>query len=226
MENVSWYEAAAYANALSTKKGLTACYTDKGSGKTCTKHSDCNADEACRNKTTCIKYDVATAYSKDIFSCPGYRLPTEAEWEYAYRAGTTTAYYNGNNDPSACTGCSSKDKKLDIIGWYCANSDALYSGCISHNSRCLGPQPVGKKLANAWGLHDMAGNIGEWCHDWLGSTLRKSGTDPVGSLGTRAKRGGSFGSSASDARAARFNISHAIGNSYALGFRLARSVQK
>lgn len=134
VQNVSWHEAVAYCNALSAKNGLATCYTCTGSGV----------------NVTC---DVAPQYTgAKIYTCPGYRLPTEAEWEYAYRAGTKTAYYSGDNDPLACK-CSPLDQNLDKIGWYCGN---WYSGA---------PR-VALKLPNAWGLFDMAGSVMEWCHDW------------------------------------------------------------
>ena len=167
VEGVSWHEAAAYCNALSVKKTLTPCYTDKGSGTSCTVDSGCGPGEVCSGGK-CIKYDIAPQYtgSKTIHDCKGFRLPTEAEWEYAYRAGTTTAYYSGANDQSLCTSCSTKDANADSIGWYCYNSSST-------------PHPVGKKTANDWGLYDMAGNVWEWCHDGYQSNL--GGYSPHGS---------------------------------------------
>jgi formylglycine-generating enzyme required for sulfatase activity len=163
MENVTWHEAAAYCNALSTRRGLTPCYT-------------CSGKEI---STSCS--EAAGFSGSGIYGCPGYRLPTEAEWEYAYRATTTTAYYSGLNDAGLCNSCSTLDANLDAIGWYCGNS-----GGKTHD--------VAKKQANTWGLYDMAGNVWEWCHDLqqddLGST---AATDPVGAGGSkRVRRGGSF----------------------------------
>ena len=125
-----------------------------------------------------------------------YRLPTEAEWEYAARAGTTGARYG----------------ELDEIAWYRDNS-----GETTH--------PVGEKRANAWGLHDMLGNVYEWTADWYGKYPSGMVTDPRGpstGLG-RVVRGGSWGSGARFVRSAyRDDISP--GGRYGhVGFRLVRT---
>jgi formylglycine-generating enzyme required for sulfatase activity len=135
VENVNWHEAVAYTNTLSQMTGLESCYTCTGSGPAV----------SCAPKATFV--------GSAIYSCKGYRLPTEAEWERAYRAGTTSAYYAGNNDPAKCGDCSTPEPLLAGIAWYCANSNGS-------------THPSAQKIPNAWGLFDMAGNVQEWCHDW------------------------------------------------------------
>jgi formylglycine-generating enzyme required for sulfatase activity len=123
-----------------------------------------------------------------------FALPTEAQWEYACRAGETGPYSGGN---------------LDEVGWYGGNS-----GEQAHK--------VGLKKPNAWGLHDMHGNVYEWCADWYDDTL-KGGIDPTGpSSGRyRVSRGGSWDLDASYCRAAyRFRF-HPGYRNYFLGFRPA-----
>lgn len=131
-----------------------------------------------------------------------YRLPTEAEWEYACRAGTTTNFSFGN-DASL----------MDDFGWYFKNS-----GKATH--------PVGEKKPNPWGLYDMHGNIYEWCQDFYGSYPDKVVTDPTGaSSGTgRMVRGGSATNTAGYCGSAfRFNHPPPETRQARLGFRVVRS---
>ena len=126
-----------------------------------------------------------------------YRLPTEAEWEYAARAGTTGVRHG----------------ELDSIAWYAGNS-----GGRTH--------PVGEKRANAWGLHDMLGNVWEWTADWYGWYPSGSVTDPEGALwgSGRVGRGGGWLGGARYVRSAyRGNISPGNRDNHGLGFRLVRT---
>jgi formylglycine-generating enzyme required for sulfatase activity len=130
-----------------------------------------------------------------------YRLPTEAEWEYACRAGSQTAYSFGNDEES-----------LVNFGWYKSNSNSM-------------THAVGLKKANAWGLYDMHGNVWEWCADWYGKFPKGSATDPRGleEGSFRVDRGGSWGFRAVVCRSAfrfMFVPSDRISD---LGFRVALS---
>ena len=129
-------------------------------------------------------------------SCWEWRLPTEAEWEYAARAGTTGARYG----------------ELDAIGWYDGNS-----GSETHR--------VSQKAANAWGLHDMNGNVWEWCSDWYGDYPTGNVTDPKGpsSGSSRVNRGGSWSNGARYARSAGRRGLGRGRRSSNLGFRPALS---
>ena len=125
-----------------------------------------------------------------------YRLPTEAEWEYAARAGTTGAYAGD----------------LDAMAWYDINS-----GYMSH--------PVAKKQANAWGLFDMHGNVWEWTADWYAAYSASQVTDPVGpsSGSVRVLRGGGWHDTAQDCRSANRSNGAPDGRDSDLGFRLLRT---
>jgi formylglycine-generating enzyme required for sulfatase activity len=150
-----------------------------------------------------------------------YTLPTEAQWEYAARAGTAAATYAG--PPIMQDG---RATVLDNIAWYEGNSGESYIGRgFAVAGRTAGPRPVARKQPNAWGFYDMLGNIWQWCWDWYGPYAGGSTTDPAGPAnGTeRVNRGGSFGSSARDERSAN-RAGNPPGEASAYrGFRLALS---
>jgi formylglycine-generating enzyme required for sulfatase activity len=171
MYYVSWYEAVEYCNKRSQKEGLTPAYTINGTNVTWNR------------------------------SASGYRLPTEAEWEYACRAGTTTAYNTGASI-------------TDDTGWYRENS-----GDTTH--------PVGQKPANAWGLYDMHGNVWEWCWDWYGDYPSGAQTDPIGASSGSicVRRGGGWPYAAQYARSAyRGSFTPFLRFAF-LGFRVVRPAQ-
>jgi formylglycine-generating enzyme required for sulfatase activity len=148
-----------------------------------------------------------------------YRLPTEAQWEYAARAGSETAFCDGD-----ITQPEGNDPILNTLGWYRENSDAGYAGCSERDDgRCIGPQPVGGKNPNAWGLFDMHGNVWEWCQDWYGDYPSGSVIDPQGpsSGGSRVLRGGCWYDSPLSCRSAnRFRDFPASSRYFDYGFRL------
>jgi len=125
-----------------------------------------------------------------------YRLPTEAEWEYAARAGTTGDYY-GN---------------LDSIAWHSSNS-----GSKTH--------PVGQKSPNAFGLYDMSGNVWEWCQDWYGSYPSGTVTNPTGetSGSDRVFRGGGWNYAAANLRSANRSFNSPSNRYDSIGFRVVRN---
>ncbi len=148
-----------------------------------------------------------------------FNLPTEAQWEYACRAGTTGDTYAGPMEIA-----DGKAAVLEDLAWYSGNSTNGYTGKgFKVNGGTGGPHAVGQKQPNAWGLYDMTGNIWQWCRDWYGPHPGGSVTDPTGpATGTgRVNRGGSFGSGARDERSAnRAKNPPAEGSAYR-GFRIA-----
>jgi len=150
----------------------------------------------------------------------GFRLPTEAEWEYACRAGTTSALNSGKELTSTTGRC----RNLDGVAWYECN--ALASEWSPPHAEREGPQSVGQKKPNGWGLYDMHGNVWEWCQDWYGEYPSGSVTDPVGprSGSCRVCRGGCWNDSAWSCQSADRGRDWPDNRDYLLGFRLVRTV--
>ena len=139
---LTWFDAVKFCNALSAKQGLRPCYRIDGDR---------------------VDWDR---------KANGYRLPTEAEWEYAVRAGTTTRWFFGDDDA-----------ELSRYAWFTSNSGGRV-------------HPVGEKKSNPWNLHDMIGNVWDWCWDWFGDYSKDAAAviDPIGSstgVG-RVLRGGAY----------------------------------
>jgi formylglycine-generating enzyme required for sulfatase activity len=201
--NVTWYEAASYANRLSDKNGLSPCYRLNG----CV--GEIGKDPV---GLQCRSFEITSA---SIYACPGYRLPTDAEWEYAARAGTTSAYYGGDITTHAVVGVCAREAALDGKAWYCSNA-----GSFTH--------PVGKLAPNGWGLFDMLGNASEWTNDESGRIPPAAAAiDPDWTVGTgegRDTRGGAYFGWPSLCRAAARIGLPASSRAPSGGFRLARTM--
>ena len=209
VERVSWWDAVFFANAMSLREGLEVCY-GCAAGWTGTPGGGCSV-----GATYCYPGDSCTSgFSLVGYECEGYRLSTEAEWEYAYRAGSRTVFY-----PSEGNDGSYSEENLTQIGWYWGNS-----GGTTHVVSSL--NVVDPKESNAWGLYDMSGNVWEWVWDWWDSDyyLSSPAEDPLGGTGSnRVNRGGSWSSNARYARGANRSCYNPDNRNHNIGFRLVRS---
>ena len=191
VEYVNWWEAAAFANAASTAEGLSVCYTLSGCVDTPGNDMECTGV-------------TVNASGGDPYLCQGYRLPTEAEWEYAARGGEAFAHA-GSSDP-------------DAVAWFDDNNGAS-------STSTYGTKAVCTKAPNGFGLCDMSGNLWEWTWDWYDTYPAGSVTDPLGpaSGSGRVRRGGYWVNYAQYVRVAN-RSSYSPGNrSSGIGFRLVRS---
>jgi formylglycine-generating enzyme required for sulfatase activity len=193
VENVTWYNAVEYCNKRSEKEGKTPTYSIDKTRLDPNNHAPAEHDK--------VRWIVTWNKKAD-----GYRLPSEAEWEYACRAGTTTPFCTGDN---------------------ITTSQANYDGNIPYNKNARGvyrekTTPVGSFLPNRWGLFDMHGNVDEWCWDWYGEYPESALTNPSGSSSGsgRIKRGGRWGSLGHYLRSADRNYDISSYRLYDLGFRL------
>jgi formylglycine-generating enzyme required for sulfatase activity len=164
-------------------------------------------EDTSRHPVKTVNWDEATEFCRRLSTMPAekaarrvYRLPTEAEWEYACRAGTTTRWYCGDDEVG-----------LQERAWF--NKNALR---MTH--------PVGQKCPNAWGLYDMSGNVWQWCSDWFSQDYYKQSppSDPIGSPAgsSRVVRGGSWYSHSSACRSASRSSHGAAYRSHHVGFRV------
>jgi len=175
--HVSWFDAIAYCNWLSEKNGLPKAYDNNGNF-----------------------LDKDGRVTTDPSKVMGYRLPTEAEWEYAARGGSKSKGYKYAGSDT-----------IDEVAWYYSNSGKE-------------TQEVGKKLPNELGIYDMSGNVWEWCSDFYANYSSPEQTNPYNNSGSyRVYRGGGWVNYVAFARVANRSYGSPARTNYYLGFRIVRT---
>ena len=225
VEGVTWFDAVYFCNVLSEKLNLTKAYEIAVT-------------------TVDLQGHIEDATVTPVANANGYRLPTEAEWEFAARGGDSTAdawnyLFSGAatgkvstaDDAEEATYSSEKNTGLDSVGWYWYNffnNGVTTTDYSSGRTAGYATHEVGKKNANLLGLYDMSGNVCEWCYDWYGSVSTGDVTDPTGASSSyyRVWRGGYWAGDADLATVCRRSgVYPDITNEGNQGFRLCRSAQ-
>ncbi|MCR5494234.1 MAG: formylglycine-generating enzyme family protein [Treponema sp.] len=221
--NVTWYDAVYFCNALSEKLNLTKAYTIE--------------------VTEVTSNHITGATVTQVANANGYRLPTEAEWEFAARGGDSTKadwnyLFSGAATGKVSTADGAEEATysswtntgLDSVGWYryniCNNGETSDSSGASGTAG-FGTHEVGKKAANALGLYDMSGNVSEWCYDWYDIIKAGNATDPTGASSSsyRISRGGGWQREASSASVCFRGYDYPSSKWSDSGFRVCRSAK-
>ena len=187
VNSVNWYAAIAYCNKLSVKEGLDCAYTVSGIS---------DWENLAYSSIPTSKNDLWNAATCN-FEASGYRLPTQAEWEWLARGGENYTYAGSNT--------------VGDVAWYYINTNKT------------GSRDVKTKAANGYGLYDMSGNVMEWCWDWWGSISSSTGASGASSGDSRVLRGGSWWSDVCYCEVTYRFSDNPVNHRNVYGFRLVRN---